>query len=348
MRFAVGLSGGADSAAVALSLLEAGHEVAGVFLRLFDEADESPARHVADKLGIELHVVDACAAFSESVIADFVSEYARGRTPNPCAKCNREMKIRLLCEAAEALGCDKVATGHYAGIGEEAGRFFVLPGEDASRDQSYFLWRLSQEQLKKLVFVLFREQKQAILPRVRRLLFEGVRESREVCFIPEGDRIAFLLEHLPEEARRRGVFVDEEGRELAPCEGVFRYTVGQRRGFGVGFGRRVYVKAIDAESGRVVLSSKEGCERASCLLSQMNFQYLPGKTGEYPVLCRARYRAPLLPATLTVFEAGGALKLEGEARAVLAAGQSLVCYDAAGRLLCGGIIENDETAGSSF
>lgn len=338
MRVLVGLSGGADSAAVALFLKQAGQEPVGVFLRLFEGADSTAAKFVAQKLGLEFHVVDAVEAFSASVIKDFVSEYARGRTPNPCALCNREMKISLLVRAAQTFGCERVATGHYASVSGDGKRLFVRAGEDSARDQSYFLWRLTQEQLAKLDFVLEKEKKQDLLDSVRPYLPEGTRESREVCFVPQDDRVAFLEGLLPDSAKQKGDFVDEEGRVLARHNGIFRYTVGQRRGFGVGFGRRVYVKAIDAQTARVVLSDKERCQTDCCLLSQMNFQKLPQADGDYRVLCRVRYRAPLEKATLTVRGDVGEVVLDG-ARAVFAPGQSLVCYDEEKNVLCGGVIE---------
>ena len=268
-----------------------------------------------------------------------MSEYARGRTPNPCALCNREMKIRLLCDAAERLGCDAVATGHYAGRSEENGRFFVTAGADQTRDQSYFLWRLTQEQLAMLRFVLAEERKTELSLRVRDLLPEGTRESREVCFIPRDDRIAFLEGLLPDEAMQEGDFVDGEGRVLARHGGIFRYTVGQRRGFGVGFGRRVYVRAIDAENARVILGDRDECRTDSCRLSQMNFQKCVFSDGTYDVLCRVRYRAPLVCARLTVKAGEGEVHLVDGARAVFAPGQSLVCYDRQENILCGGVIE---------
>lgn len=339
MRILVGLSGGADSAAVALTLKEAGHEVVGVFLRLFAGSDAAAAEFVAQKLQIPLETVDAVEAFESSVVQNFVSEYARGRTPNPCALCNREMKIRLLCEAAERLGCERVATGHYADVARENGRLFVRAAADASRDQSYFLWRLTQEQLALLDFSLAREEKQSVLLRVREILPPDTRESREVCFIPGDDRISFLESRLPRKACVEGDFVDESGAVLARHNGIFRYTVGQRKGFGVGFGKRVYVKEIDAQNARVVLSDRAGCLSDFCRLSELNFQKHSGEDGVFSVLCRPRYRAPLLPATLTLTGGEGSLRLQEGAAAVLAPGQSLVCYDEAQNLLCGGVIE---------
>ncbi len=339
MKFLVGLSGGADSAAVALSLLEAGHEVVAVFLRLFEGSDDSAARFVAQKLEIPLETIDAVEAFEACVVENFVSEYARGRTPNPCALCNREIKIRLLCEAAAKFGCDKVATGHYAAVLEEDGRFFVREGADRSRDQSYFLWRLTQEELGRLTLVLSDRRKAELGERVRALLPEGVRESREVCFVPEDDRVAFLEARLAEKECLSGDFVDVAGRVLARHNGIFRYTVGQRRGFGVGFGKRVYVRAIEPETRRVILSDKERCEGTEAFLSALNFQKRQPGDGTFEVLCRVRYRAPLLPARLTVEGERAHLVLQQGHRAVFAPGQSAVCYDEAANVLCGGIIE---------
>ena len=327
MRYLVGLSGGADSAAVALSLRDAGHEVVGVLLRFFPDSDASAAEFVAEKLGIEFHVLSAEEAFSETVIRDFLTEYARGRTPNPCALCNREMKLALLCKAADTYACDRVATGHYAAVCEEDGRYFVRAGADKSRDQSYFLWRVTQEELSRTDFVLAEEKKAALLPRLAQFLPEGVKESREVCFIPGDDRVGFLEGLLPEEAKLPGDFVDDQGSVLARHDGIFRYTVGQRRGFGVGFGRRVYVREIDAASRAVVLADKQSCEGVGCTLSTLNFQKMRPANGQFPVFCRVRYRAPLLPAVLTVEGASASVKLDSE-RAIFAPGQGLGCYAA--------------------
>lgn len=342
MRFLVGLSGGVDSAAVALSLLEAGHEVVSVFLRLFEGADTSAAEFVAQKLGIPLEIVDAREEFSRLVIDDFVCEHARGRTPNPCALCNREIKLRLLCKAADRFGCERVATGHYASVGEENGRFFVRAAADKGRDQSYFLWRMSQEQLKRISFVLCDTQKAELGERVRLLVPPETRESREVCFIPDNDRVRFLEERLPPSARVGGEFVDGNGAFLAPCAALYRYTVGQRRGFGVGFGRRVYVKEIDVARRRVVLTDPEDCLTDSCRLSSTVSQKTLLSDGEYFVFCRERYRAPLKAATVTVSGKDVRLTLSDGARAVFAPGQSLVCYDGQENLLFGGVIEPAE------
>ncbi len=339
MRFLVGLSGGADSAAVALRLLQDGHEVQGVFLRLFEESDATAAAFVADKLGIDLQIVDDVARFRDTVIADFVREYARGRTPNPCALCNRTVKVQGLLESAEAFGCDKVATGHYADIGEERGRLFVRAGADETRDQSYFLWRLSQEQLSKLYFPLAHCRKGELSSQVESLLPEGTRESREVCFIPGDDRIAFLKARLSEEECIGGNFVDAQGNVLALHEGLYRYTVGQRKGFGIGFGKRVYVSRIEPESGNVVLTSREDCLKADAKITSIVRQKESETAGEREVLCRARYRAPLCKARLCYDGEVGSVHLLEGAKTVFAPGQSVVCYDENGSVLLGGVLE---------
>jgi len=338
MKILVGLSGGADSAAAAALLLAEGHEVFAAFLRLFEGADESAAAYTAERLGVPLTAVDGTEAFARTVVADFVGEYLSGRTPNPCVNCNREIKAALLIGEARRLGCDGVATGHYARKAQRDGRWHVQTAADPRRDQSYFLWRLTQEQLAWLQFPLADIHKQDLKALAEPLVRPGTAESREICFV-ETDYISFLETHLDETSRKPGRFVSADGRVLGEHRGVFRYTVGQRRGLERGFGERMYVAAVDAASGNVVLGSRADCERDRWDMTALNFQAQVPGSGVVECFARLRYQAPLLAARVEYSEKEATLFLLDGKRAVAAPGQSAACYDASGAVLLGGILE---------
>ena len=261
-RVLVGMSGGVDSSAVCILLQEQGYEVVGATLRMWDRGttDEEPsfiadARDLAKRLGIEHYTIDLRNEFKQGVIASFIDEYMNGRTPNPCVVCNPGYKWRALLDCASQLGCEKIATGHYVKIKESNGsdgepRYHIVTGDDDRKDQSYFLWRLTQQQLSRTIFPLGGWEKPQVLEYLKEQNLQSAAkdgESMEVCFIP-GDYRDFLRANVPGiDARfNGGTFVDSEGRTLGRHCGYPFYTIGQRKGLGIALGHPAYVIKINA------------------------------------------------------------------------------------------------------
>lgn len=347
-RVLVGMSGGVDSSVAAWLLLQEGYEVIGVTLNLWSyEGREEPyneccsleVRAVAQQLGIEHRFVDAGDAFYRSVVEPFVDEYAGGRTPSPCGRCNRWVRFPKLLELAEALGCDFVATGHHARIrfDAHAGRYRLLRGVDPWKDQSYFLYGLTQEQLAKLLFPVGERTKEEVweIARAQRLVAARKRESQDLCFLPQGDPKAFLR------ARangwlRPGDIVDLEGRVLGRHEGLAFYTVGQRRGLGIAAGERLYVVALDVERNRVVVGPEEALYSPGLIADDVHWivpelrEELRAGAREVDVEVKVRYRSRAVPAKLTAEEEGrGSLRVRvefAEPQRAITPGQLAVFY----------------------
>ena len=315
-RVVVAMSGGVDSSATAALLQEQGYEVIGISMQVWDYAkftapdgekfdsccsldDIHDARRVAEQLGIPFYVVNFEEEFQRLVIDDFVGEYFRGRTPNPCVRCNQRIKFELLLQKAKELAADYLATGHYARVERDAaGRYRLLTGQDAGKDQSYFLYTLTQEQLSRTLFPLGGMTK----PEVRRLAARyGLRvaekgESQEICFVPDNDYVRFL-----EEARGAGELdgdiVDSRGNVLGRHRGTYRYTVGQRKGLGVAHPHPLYVLGVDTEKRQVVVGSREELASPGLVATDLNWIIPPpGKPLE--VTCKIRYRHRPVPCTV--------------------------------------------------
>lgn len=266
------MSGGVDSSAVCLMLRDAGYDVVGMTMRVWDlkrqlaDGTGEPdfirsARELAERLHIPHHVIDVREAFRRNVVDYFLREYRAGRTPNPCVRCNRDFKFRLMAETADALGCDMMATGHYVKTTVVDGRTYLLMGDDTRKDQSYFLWRVPPSTLARCLFPLGGMAK----PDVRRYLADkgfSMRarqsESMEVCFV-EGDYRDFLREQCPELSAEvdGGAYVDTGGKRLGLHRGVPFYTVGQRKGLGIALGHPAYVVRLNAEKNTIVLGGEE-------------------------------------------------------------------------------------------
>ena len=261
-RVVVGMSGGVDSSVAAAMLCEEGHEVIGVTMHLagsdsrccsLDDADD--ARRVADRLGIRYYVANYKDAFREEVTLPFADAYLAGRTPIPCVTCNRRFKFDHLLARAHALGAESVATGHYARIEAGCGGPVLRRGEDARKDQAYFLFNLSPEQLSQLRFPLGALTKDEVRARARALGLATAEkpESQEICFVPDGDYARVVETLRPDALPGPGEIVDEAGAVLGSHAGLHRFTVGQRRGLGLAGQERRYVVALDAERNRVVV-----------------------------------------------------------------------------------------------
>ncbi len=262
-RVAVAMSGGLDSAATLALLQEQGCDVLGVTMRLWREPSGSrdaaeddlvSARRVCRALGVAHQVVDLQAPFYERVVYPLLDAYAAGQTPNPCIRCNREIKFGLLLEQALALGADALATGHYARIAEGAGGYQLLRGRDATKDQSYFLFRLGQETLARVLFPLGDHTKQEVraYARAKGLPVAERAESQDICFVRDRDYRRFINQERPE-AVRPGPIYNQAGQQLGEHRGLPYYTVGQRSGLGIAAPRPLYVLAVDAEHNALVV-----------------------------------------------------------------------------------------------
>lgn len=357
-RIVVAMSGGVDSSVAAWLLREAGHDVVGLFMRNGVEVSEEEsakksccsvgdardARMVAAHLGVPFQAVDLGKEFG-SIIRYFLAEYAAGRTPNPCAVCNRDLKFDRLLRFAEELGCEAVATGHYARIEPDPdGRPRVLRGVDRSKDQSYQLFCVAEENLARTRLPLGALEK----PRVRELAAQaGLRtakkqDSQEICFVPSNDYRKLLAERGLE--LHPGNLVDTSGRVLGAHPGTEHFTIGQRRGHGIGGGVPLYVLETVPETGTVVLGSKDECTSASFETDAVNLIGLdvpPG--GELRCEVQVRYHHRPAPARVTLAADGRARVVFDEPQLAVAPGQGAAFYDGE-RLLGGGWIEKPVSA----
>ena len=369
MKVLVCMSGGVDSSVAAALLRREGHEVAGLFLRgaggtspappppadgsprrlphgCCSAADAADAARVADLLGVPFYAADFSEAF-EGLVDSFVAEYLRGRTPNPCVLCNRDLKFGRALEYARALGCDRVATGHYALSGERGGRAGLRAGADPAKDQSYVLFPLSQDALGRAVFPLGGMRKPEVRAVARELGLPTAEkaESQEICFVPGGD-YREVVKARAGDAVRPGVFEDREGRVLGEHGGAALFTVGQRRGLGLGgSGEARFVAAIDAARGVVVLGEPGDLDARSVTAGGWNAVTAPEPpAGDAPVAGRAKVRRGHEPAAARAQGLGGGrvrIEFEGPVRAP-SPGQAVVLYDGEGWVLGGGWIESAE------
>lgn len=343
MKILLGMSGGLDSTYAAHKLLAAGHEVEGAVLDMHGYTDLGSAREAAESLGIRLHVIDCRRRFENIVIENFLDEYVGGRTPNPCIICNSEVKFATLLEYAVENGFDRIATGHYARINEvvtERGvRHSLSRAEDTAKDQTYMLWRLSEDVLSRLVLPLAEGKKPDIRDAARKLGLSSAdrEESQEICFIPSGDYASYIEERRG--VSKKGFFINNEGKILGEHNGIIRYTVGQRKGLGISMGERVFVTEIDPIANTVTLS-REDSYANYIEISGINFQGTDelGAGESLTLSVKVRYPARPAPAVFTYLGGGrGVARLDSPVRAI-ALGQSAVFYDK-DTLILGGFID---------
>ena len=339
-RILLGMSGGIDSTYAVTELRSRGYEVVGVFLKMTEESDVDSAVRAAEALNVPLTVVDCTERFRDIVIGNFLSEYAAARTPNPCIVCNRFVKIAALCETAKEMGIPTVATGHYADVGfdEESKRYYIRKGADPKKDQSYMLWRLTQEQLASVLFPLNALMKSDIKAKAKEMALPNAdaAESQEICFIPSNDYVSYIEERIG--AFPKGAFKDDNGKTVGTHEGIIHYTIGQRKGLGLSLGKPAFVTAIDPDANTVCVTvdeSKIFTDRLVC--HSLNFMAIaPGDYEELPGEGKVRYAAKPERAKACIRGDRAEIFFERPVRAVTP-GQSVVFYDG-DKILFGGMI----------
>ena len=349
------MSGGVDSSAAAAILKEEGHELVGFTMQLWNQrrgisVDENgeplpsrccslddvyDARRVAEELGFPFYVLNLERDFERDVVQPFVTSYLNGETPIPCVACNSRLKFASLDRLAVSLGCEKVATGHYARVeyDSDAHRYRLFRGRNLQKDQSYFLWELTQEQLSRSLFPLGEMSKTEVrdVARTRQLAIAEKAESQEICFVPDGNYAGFIDRYLAAENETErlpgeGLIVNARGEVLNTHNGIHRYTVGQRRGIGISSERPLYVISIDAEQNRVVVGQQEELLREEFTAAGVN--WIAFDAPDHPVRAevRVRYRHTAAPATITPQENGRVSIVFDEAQRAITPGQATVFY----------------------
>ncbi len=350
------MSGGIDSTVAAMLLIEQGYELVGVTFRSWDSISKACMEHetgccsvdsifeakkIATDLGFEHQILDIRELFKETVIGNFVSEYLKGRTPNPCVVCNEFIKWGALIDKADELGCNYIATGHYAKIGCEDGRYFIRKGKDLTKDQSYFLWRLSQENLKRTLFPLgdFTKLEVRQMAADRGYIkLSKKRESQEICFVPDNDYRNFLNNNSPEYLTiKPGNYIDKQGKVLGQHKGFPNYTIGQRKGLQIALGQPMYVTHINAATNEVTLGTKDDLLSNIVVVSNCNFMKMQPNAKPIKAMVRIRYRSSGGSATLEPIGDKIKITFDNPIDSVTP-GQSAVFYDG-DDLLGGGFID---------
>lgn len=314
-RVLIGMSGGIDSTVAAILLLEQGYELVGATFRTFDSIKESclakekgccsvesimEAQRMAATLGFEHHILDFRDTFREHVMDNFVREYACGRTPNPCVLCNSHIKWGKLIQAAELYNCDYIATGHYAQIAQHRGHVYLRNAVDTHKDQTYFLWMLTEENLRKTIFPLGGLTKAEVRQIARNHGFEQLSkkaESQEICFIPNNDYRTFLAEQGV--AIPQGEYIDCLGNVLGTHQGYCHYTIGQRKGLGIALGAPKFVTHIDAATNRVTLGNRDDLLTSHATISDVRIRDLDWLTESPTLQARIRYKSPTVNCQLS-------------------------------------------------
>lgn len=330
----VGMSGGVDSTLSVHILKDAGYETAGVNC-LFCPGestllDVSDAQKAAEKAGIPFHVLDLRADFSKNVIGNFISTYECGGTPNPCIVCNKHLKFGAMLDKALEMGFDYIATGHYARVAfdEGTGRFLLKKGLDEKKDQSYFLYTLTQHQLSHTLFPLGEMTKDTVRERAEELglINAKKRDSQDICFIPDGDYAAFIERNLGK-TYPKGSFVSTDGRVLGEHQGIIHYTVGQRKGLGIALGKPAFVRSIDPDNNTVTLCDNHELFSKEVTAKGINLISVDSIDESMRVKAKIRYRHEAQWATVTQTDKDTLQVVFDEPQRAITKGQSLVLYD---------------------
>lgn len=335
-KIAVGMSGGTDSSAAASMLVDQGAQVVGLTAHMWKEGsrccsllDVERARKVAWHLGIRHFVLNAQEAFSREVVDPFIEEYIRGRTPSPCVLCNKMIKFGFLLNRTVQFDCDAIATGHYARIDEQNGRYRLLKAKDSTKDQSYFLHRLSQRQLSHIRFPLGElMKKEDVLPYVekRKLPVSESGESQDLCFVLDGNHAAFVETHAGHPIQP-GRIIDTGGKQLGAHQGIHKYTVGQRRGIGIASTQPLYVVSIDSINSDVILGTRDEACSSQCRLENVHWiSETPPSPG---TICKIkiRYQHDEVPAVISLEDNGSTVAVSfEEPQFAVSPGQAGVIY----------------------
>ena len=347
----VGMSGGVDSAVAAYLLKEQGYEVIGVTLRVWDDNGEEgrcceidDARRSSQIIGIRYYPHNCTSLFGSCVVEPFVKAYLEGLTPNPCIECNRHVKWAKLMELMKVYEADYVATGHYAYVEKlPNGRYSARTADQASKDQTYMLYKLTQEQLAHTLMPLGKYTKDEVRDIARRagLPCAGKKDSQEICFVTDGRYSDFIEEHAASTVPGEGNFVDEEGNVLGRHKGIHHYTVGQRKGLGIALGFPAYVTKINPEANEVVLGIESDLLSDSFTCRDVNFMSIeePSEGTLVPCLVKARYHQKPMKATLETLSEGHVRVIPESPLKSVCPGQSAVFYDDKGYVIGGGIID---------
>ncbi len=353
MKILVAMSGGVDSSVAARLLRDAGHTCIGCTMRLYDNedaglprshtccslSDVEDARQVAYRLGMRYYVFNFTECFREKVIGKFADCYRHGLTPNPCIDCNRYLKFDRLLERAELLGCDRIATGHYARIGRRGERYVLYKAADPAKDQSYVLYSLTQAQLSRILFPLGDMSKPEARELARQSGFGNADkpDSQDICFVPDGNYAA-AIERYTGQAPEPGDFVSADGRVLGRHRGLVFYTVGQHKGLGLVSEEKLYVCRLCPEKNQVVLGPADALWGKEARLAEVN--WICGETPSAPVSCavRIRYRQAEQPAMVFPLENGEALVRFDQPQRAITPGQAAVFYQG-DEVLGGGVIQ---------
>ncbi len=350
-RVLVAMSGGVDSSVAAYLLQAQGYECIGVTMKLYANEmiglskshtccsldDVEDARSVAFRLGIPYYVFNFTEDFEEKVIAKFVRSYEQGQTPNPCIDCNRYLKFERLYHRARELGCDYIATGHYARIREDGSRYSLLKALDGSKDQSYMLYTMTQEQLAHTLFPLGGLTKAEVrqIAEAQGLRNARKHDSQDICFVPDGDYMAFLERYTGQKAER-GSLLDLDGQVVGTHRGAAAYTIGQRRGLGLAMGTPVYVCGKSMAENTVTVGPDSALFSPALLAGDWNWIAEPPET-PFRAAAKIRYRQAEQPAIVQPAAGGVRLDFDTPQRAI-SPGQAVVVYDGS-RVLGGGVIQ---------
>ena len=347
----IAMSGGVDSSVAAFLTQQAGFDCIGVTMRLYDNVpdettdsntccsleDVEDARSVARRLGMPFYAFNFKADFREKVIDRFIHCYECGLTPNPCIECNRHLKFDHLLRRGMELGCDYVVTGHYARIkqDEATGRYILYKAADPSKDQSYVLYSLTQEQLAHTIFPLGELSKSEAreIAEAQGFINARKRDSQDICFVPDGDYVAFMERYLGK-SYQPGDFLDFKGNVVGKHQGAVRYTLGQRKGLGLAMGEPVYVCAKNMEKNTVTVGPNEALYSATLIAEDWNWFPFPALTEPLRITAKARYNQPPQPATVYPEPDGAARVVFDAPQRALTPGQAVVLYD--GDMVVGG------------
>lgn len=346
----IAMSGGVDSSVVALIMKNKGYDCQGILMKLFDgdsepacctKKDIEDAQSVADKLNIPFSVVNMSEGFRENVIDKFIASYENGATPNPCIDCNRHMKFERLFDEGARMGCDKVATGHYARIefDENTGRYILKKALDETKDQSYVLYSLSQEQLSRAFFPLgeMTKDETRALAEDAGFINADKGDSQDICFVKNEMYYDFIErtqgKHYPE-----GDFVTVDGKILGKHKGIIRYTVGQRKGLGIAYSSPLYVVKVDPVENKVILGANEDLFTDTLIAKNINLISVPEITEPMRVTAKVRYRHTAQPATVTQIDHDTIKVVFDTPQRAITKGQSVVLYDG-DTVVGGGIIQ---------